>query len=203
MGKHSMAPAPLTKAQLLGLMRELSYQRGTVKLSSGDTSDFYVDCKQTALHPDGAWTLGAELLRIVEDIEWREWVSGGQIDGVGGMALGAAPLATSVSLYALSTGRRLPAFIVRKEPKGHGTGRWIEGWKSLPPGSKVVLLEDVITTGGSTLRAIDRVIEEGLVPVGVAAILDRQAGGMQIIEEQGLPVRAIFTREDFEGKTAT
>jgi orotate phosphoribosyltransferase len=142
------------------------------------------------LHPEGAAALGALLLDAVERLEAR---LGRRATGVGGMSIGADPLATAVSLAAWARGRHLPAFLVRKERKGHGTGAWVEGRRNLPAGSPVILLEDVVTTGGSTLRAAERVREDGLEPFAVAAIIDRQAGGREALEGAGLPVEALFT----------
>ena len=122
--------------------------------------------------------------------------------GVGGMTLGADPLATATSLASRHRSMPLAAFIVRKEAKGHGTGAWIEGRRNLPAGSPVVLLEDVITTGGATLKALERVRLEGLVPLGVAALVDRQAGGRERLEALGLCVRPLFVATDFPGVAA-
>lgn len=183
-----------TRERLLALLTALSYERRAVRLASGAPSTFYIDCKQTALHPEGAAALGEHLLDAVERLEA---LRGRRAAGVGGMTLGADPLATAVSLTAWGRGRALPAFIVRKEPKGHGTGRWLEGAKNLPAGSDVVLLEDVITSGGSTLRAAERVREAGLLPFGVACIVDRSAGGRANLEADGLAVDTLFSRADF------
>jgi orotate phosphoribosyltransferase len=89
------------------------------------------------------------------------------------------------------------AFIVRKEPKGHGTGQWIEGRKTIPDGSRVVVIEDVVTTGGSALKAIERCRAENLVPVACVALVDRLEGGREAIEAQGVPLDPLFTRKDF------
>ncbi|MEZ4475648.1 MAG: phosphoribosyltransferase family protein [bacterium] len=158
-----------------------------------------MDCKQTALHPAGAAALGERLLALVEAIEAE---AGELADGVGGMTLGADPLATAVSLAAWRRGRTLPAFIVRKTPKAHGTEAYVEGRASLPAAARVILLEDVVTSGGSTLQAAARVRGEGMEPFGVACIVDRQAGGMQRLAEDGLRARALFTRADFEALAA-
>ncbi|MCB9548323.1 MAG: orotate phosphoribosyltransferase [Myxococcales bacterium] len=189
-----MSQAPSAEA-LLALLATLSWRRGPVVLASGATSDFYVDCKQTALHPAGAAALGALLLDAVEAIEAA---TGQRAEGVGGMTLGADPLATAVSLTAWQRGRHLPAFIVRKSPKSHGTEAYLEGRANLPDAAHVVLLEDVVTSGGSTLLAAQRVRGEGLRPFGVACIVDRQAGGLDRLAADGLTPRALFTRADFE-----
>jgi orotate phosphoribosyltransferase len=111
--------------------------------------------------------------------------------------MGADPIASSVALTSFLLGHPLHAFYVRKEPKGHGTGQWIEGRKTVPDGSRVVVIEDVVTTGGSALKAIERCRAEALVPVACLALVDRREGGREAIEAQGIPLEAVFAREDF------
>lgn len=187
---------PEARARLLTLLTALSFERRNVVLSSGAPSAFYLDCKQTALHPEGAWLIGHLLHVLVTEIEAAVGV---EAVGVGGMTLGADPLATATSLASRSRPRPLAAFIVRKEPKGHGTGAWIEGRRNLPDGCPVVLLEDVVTTGGATLKALERIREEGLRPLGVAALVDRMAGGVERLTAEGLQVRTLFRATDFPG----
>ena len=189
----SVGPAP-SRARLLELLVERSFQRRTVTLSAGGTSSFYLDCKQTALHAEGAWHLGHLLYAAVCELAAA---AGRQCIGVGGMTLGADPLATATSLASVRTGRNLHAFIVRKEKKGHGTGAYVEGRANLPDGSPVILLEDVVTTGNATLMALERVLEERLVPVGIVAIVDRLAGGVAALQRTGLPVTCLYTADDF------
>lgn len=178
------------RARLAALLRELSYQQRPVTLASGRKSNFYFDGKQTALHPEGAHLIGRML--------WDEIVrSGVPVDGVGGLTLGADPIATAVSLASWDAGQPVPAFIVRKEPKGHGTGQWVEGRRNLPAGSRVVILEDVVTTGGSALRAVERVREEGLDVSLVAALIDREEGGREAIEAAGHRLVALFGKSEF------
>ena len=190
------AAAPAARARLLDLLTALSFERRAVVLSSGAPSSFYLDCKQTALHPEGAYLIGELLHELVGQIELA---TGHSAVGVGGLTLGADPLATATSLASRSRSKPLAAFIVRKEAKGHGTGAWVEGRRNLPDGSPVVLLEDVVTTGGATLKALERVRQEGLVALGVAALVDRQAGGVERLEDEGLCVRALFRATDFPG----
>ncbi|MCK6571139.1 orotate phosphoribosyltransferase [Myxococcota bacterium] len=190
------ADEPNRRARLLALLTSLSFERRHVVLSSGTPSTFYLDCKQTALHPEGAALIGDELLGLVEVIEHA---TGRTAIGVGGLTLGADPLATATSLASRRRPAPLAAFIVRKQAKGHGTGAYIEGRRNLPDGSPVVLLEDVITTGGATLEALERVRTEGLVPLGVAALVDRLAGGVERLEREGLVVRSLFCATDFPG----
>lgn len=187
------------RERLLALLTALSFERRPVVLSSGQPSDFYLDCKQTALHAEGAALIGRLLIGLVAEVESA---AGESARGVGGMTLGADPLATATSLASLAEARPsgpVAAFIVRKEAKGHGTGAYIEGRRNLPDGSPVVLLEDVITTGGATLKALERVRLEGLRPLGVAALVDRMAGGVARLEAEGLHVRALFRATDFPG----
>lgn len=182
------------RAALLSLLARLSFERRPVTLASGATSDFYIDCKQTALHPDGAALLGAALWDAVQRLEAA---CGQRASAVGGMTLGADPLATAVSLAARAEGRHLPAFIVRKTPKGHGTEDFLEGRKNLGEGAPVVMLEDVVTTAGSTLLAAERARAGGLRPFAVAAIVDRGAGGLAALSAAGLRAEALFTPADF------
>lgn len=188
--------APPDRARLAALLRERSVSHREVTLASGAQSDVYVDCKQTALHPEGALALGHQLLDAVEILEER---TGREAAAVGGMSIGADPLATAVSLAALHRGRHLPAFLVRKTPKSHGTAVWLEGMANIEPGAAVALLEDVITTGGSTLDAASRVREAGLDPFGVAVIVDREAGGRPALMAAGLEVEALFTLGELAG----
>lgn len=192
------------RARLLELLRTLSFERRKVTLASGKESDFYVDCKRTALTAEGHVLVGRLLLDRVRRIRPL-------VRAVGGLTLGADPIASAVALTSFLEHERsraggqppgaldepVDAFIVRKEPKGHGTGQWIEGRKTIPDGSRVVVIEDVVTTGGSALKAIERCRSESLVPVACVALVDRLEGGREAIEAQGVPLDALFTREDF------
>lgn len=176
--------------QLLELLKRLSYRRGEVVLASGRRSDFYIDCRQTALHARGHVLVGRLLFHLIRD-NFPEAV------GVGGPTLGADPLVSAVSLTSSLAGHPLHGFLVRKEAKGHGTGAFIEGLANLGPGSQVVVVEDVITSGGSILRAVKRVTEAGLQVAGLAVLVDRQEGGRQAIERAGHRLLSLFTRSDF------
>ena len=114
--------------------------------------------------------------------------------------MGADPIATATSLVSCLEGTPIPAFIIRKEPKKHGTGQWIEGRKNLKPGARVVIVEDVVTTGGSSMKAVERAREEGLEVLGVVVLVDREEGGREFLEEQGLTLRAVFTKSEVTGK---
>ena len=181
---------PADRARLLELLRTLSFERRKVTLASGKESDFYVDCKRTALTAEGHVLVGRCLLAEVRAIQPL-------VRGVGGLTLGADPIASAIALTSFLEGTPVDAFIVRKEPKGHGTGQWIEGRKTIPDGSRVAVLEDVVTTGGSALKAIERCREEKLEVVACFALVDRMEGGREAIEAQGVPLESLFTRKDF------
>jgi orotate phosphoribosyltransferase len=178
------------RARLLELLRTLSFERRKVVLASGKESDFYVDCKRTALTAEGHVLVGRVLFEKVSKIRPL-------VRGVGGLTLGADPIASAIALTSFLQGEPVDAFIVRKEPKGHGTGQWIEGRKTIPDGSRVVVIEDVVTTGGSALKAIERCRAERLEPVACVALVDRLEGGREAIEAQGVRLDALFTRKDF------
>ncbi len=178
------------RARLLELLTKLSFERRKVKLSSGLESDFYIDCKKTALTAEGHWLIGRLLLNEIR-------VKAPESKAAGGLTLGADPLASAVSTVSYLAGWPLPAFIVRKEAKGHGTGAWIEGRSALENGASVAILEDVVTTGGSTLKAIERAELEGLEVTQAFALVDRLEGGREAIEAKGYKLTSLFTRKDF------
>jgi orotate phosphoribosyltransferase len=155
--------------ELIKLIRELSYRKGDFVLSSGKRSPYYIDLKATSLHPDGAYWIGeaAVDLLVHEGIE---------IQGVGGLTLGADPLATAISLAARARGLKWPAFIVRKESKNHGTLQYVEGQENLSQGASLLVLEDVLTTGASALKAVRYLREAGYSPIATLAVLDREEG---------------------------
>jgi len=183
-------PGPAERARLLDLLIRLAWERRVVTLASGRQSDFYIDTRQATLSAEGHFLVGRLVLQEV-----RELVPDAQ--AVGGMTMGADPIASAVSLTSWLAGAPLPAFYVRKEPKGHGTGQWIEGRKGFPAAARVAVVEDVITTGGSTLRAVERCRAEGLTVGGVVALVDRQEGGRAAVEAAGLRMRSLFLRSDF------
>jgi orotate phosphoribosyltransferase len=176
--------------RLLELLRTLSFEKRKVILASGRESDFYVDCKRTALTAEGHVLVGRCLFEKVRAVKPL-------VRGVGGLTLGADPIASAIALTSFLQGEPVDAFIVRKEPKGHGTGQWIEGRKTIPDGSRVVVIEDVVTTGGSALKAIERCRAENLVPIACVALVDRLEGGREVSEAAGVPLDALFTRKDF------
>jgi len=176
--------------RLLELLTELAYEKRKVTLSSGKESNFYIDTKQASLTAEGHYLVGRLVLA-----EIRAHFAGAQ--AVGGMTMGADPIASAVSLTSWLQASPLPAFYVRKEPKGHGTNQWLEGKKGLPVPAQVVVVEDVVTTGGSTLKAIERCRVEGLHVLGVVALVDREEGGREAVEKAGVELRSLFRRSDF------
>jgi len=173
--------------RLLELLRTRSLERRLVTLSSGRTSDFYVDCKRVTLDSEGAY-LTAKL--------FLEMISPG-VSAVGGLTLGADPLVASIAVLGHIQGRELSALIVRKEPKKHGTMSFVEG-PILEKGTRVAVIEDVVTSGASILRAIERIAAEGYQPVQALAILDRMEGGREALEARGYKLDSMFTREDLK-----
>ena len=180
------------RKQLFQLIKKLSYREGDFTLASGKKSSFYVDLKATTLHPEGAFLIGELAFQVIQE-------SGLPIEAVGGLTLGADPLATAISLAARSRGVVWPAFIVRKESKDHGTGRYIEGIENLRPGAQVLVLEDVVTTGGSSQKAIDRLTEAGFKPLATLTVVDRQQGGSELLTSQGLKFLSLATLDEVRG----
>ena len=157
---------------------------GEVTLTSGRKAQYYVDAKRAILRPDGFRALGELVAAEAEQV---------RATAVGGMTMGADPVACA----ALAAGANVKAFFVRKERKAHGLQRWVEG-PELEPGERCLVVEDVVTTGGSTVAAIERVREEGLEVAGVAAVLDRLAGGAEAINDAsaGAPYTPLTTIDD-------
>jgi orotate phosphoribosyltransferase len=168
----------------VGELREHALVIGEVTLTSGRKAQYYVDAKRAILRPAGFRALG----ELVAD-QARQAGAG----AVGGMTMGADPIACA----ALAAGADVKAFFVRKERKQHGLQRWIEG-PDLDPGQRCLVVEDVVTTGGSTVAAIERILEEGLEVVGVVSVLDRLAGGGEAIQAaaRGAPYTALATIDD-------
>ena len=179
----------MERERLLAILKGKSYEKREVTLASGRKSNFYIDCKQTTLDAEGAYLLGRLMYKKIEAM-------GETIDGVGGLTLGADPIATALSIASFEANNPIPAFIIRKEPKGHGTGQWLEGRKNLKSGARVVIVEDVVTTGGSSLKAAKRAEEEGLTIVKILALVDRCEGGREIIEEAGYELDSLFERSE-------
>ena len=174
--------------RLLRLLRDLSYEEGDFLLASGKRSTFYIDCKETTLNPEGMYIVGHLMLQRVMKMPG--------VEAVGGVSIGGDPLVCSTVIASYVLRDPIAGFLIRKEPKGHGKNRWIEGGKNLRSGMKVAILEDVVTTGGSSLKAIEVTEKEGLKVVGVIALLDRLEGGRQAIEGKGYRFETLFTLDD-------
>lgn len=176
---------------LLDLFCQVAYREGDFVLSSGQRSSYYINGKQVTLHPQGGLAVGRMLLSMVP----METVA------VAGLTLGADPLVTATSVVAAYEGRSLTALIVRKEAKGHGTQAYIEG-PTLPEGSAVTVLEDVVTTGQSALKAVDRLKQAGYRVNGIVALVDRQQGGAELYASKGIPFQAVFSIADLQTHAA-
>jgi orotate phosphoribosyltransferase len=173
--------------RLLRLLKDLSYEEGDFLLASGKRSNFYIDCKETTLNPAGMYLAGMLIYQHVLELP--------DIEAVGGVSVGGDPLvcATVIASYAFQS--PIPGFFIRKEPKGHGKNAWIEGGKNLRKGMKVLILEDVVTSGGSSLKAIEAAEREGLEVRGVIALHARQEGGKEAICAKGYRFESLFTLE--------
>lgn len=155
------------------------------KLVSGRLSRFYVNCKPTILNPRGMYLVGHLMFDAVHDA---------QPQGVGGLTFGADPIAMATAFASELRQQPIQAFSIRKAKKDHGIAKWIEG--DLPAGARVVVIDDVATTGGSTIKAIQRAREEGLDVVRAVVLVDRQEGGLENIRQHVADVRALVTREE-------
>ena len=178
------------RAELLELIRTRSFGRGRIKLASGRESDYYIDMRPTTLHPAGATCVG-EL--IVDALQ------GMPVDFVGGLEMGAVPIATAVAIASARRGGSIQAFFVRKKAKDHGAKKLVEG---LPKGEtlkgrNVVIVDDVMTTGGSSVQAINAVREEGGNILLVLTIVDRLEGAAATFAAEKLPFRALYTADEF------
>lgn len=174
---------PMTDDErLVRLLAERSARRGNFTLASGRQSTLYVDARLTSMAPEGQALIGRLGLALIRDAGWR-------CDAVGGLTLGADPIAYAICHASAATPAPVRAFTVRKEAKAHGTGKLIEG--PVAKGDHVVVVEDVITTGGSAAKAIEAIRREGMTPVAVLALVDREEGGREHLESLGLPVRSL------------
>jgi orotate phosphoribosyltransferase len=179
-----------SRKELLELITEKAFEKRDIVLTSGLKSDWYIDGKQATLHPLGLMLVGALLF---------DRLKGSGIEAVGGPTMGADPLVAATALVSQQKGEPMTAFIVRKEPKFHGTSAWLEGKNNLREGMKVAILEDVITTGGSILHAIHRAEAEGLIVDRVLVVVDRCEGGKEKLAEEGYQLESLFSREDLMG----
>ena len=173
--------------RLLILLAERSARRGHFTLASGRQSTLYIDARLTTMSPDGLALIGPLALTVLRQASWN-------VSAIGGLTLGADPMSYAISYASASTEQPLRAFTVRKEAKAHGTGRLIEG--PFHEGDRVAVIEDVITTGGSALRAVDAIQAAGGIVAGVLALVDREEGGREAILAAGLPVIALARASD-------
>lgn len=173
---------PTLRQELLDLICRVAYQEGNFVLTSGQPSSYYINGKQVTLHAEGGLAVGRLLLSLLPP----------ETLAVAGLTLGADPMVTATSVVAAYEGRSLTALIVRKEAKGHGTRAYIEG-PSLPEGTPVTVLEDVVTTGNSALKAVERLREGGYQVNGILALVDRQQGGAETYQAAGIPFQTLFT----------
>jgi len=176
------------KKRLIDLVIEKSFkysEEPIFKLVSGKMSNYYFNCKAVTLHPEGMHLIGNLIFDMIADL---------RPSGIGGLTLGADPIADAVAYTSFLKKAPVEAFVVRKKAKSHGTMQWIEG--NISAGDRVVIVDDVITTGKSTIEAIERAKEGGLEIVDIIAMIDRQEGGRENIEALGHSVRALLTREE-------
>jgi len=177
------------RERLFELLRTRSFERKRVVLASGRESDFFIDCKQAVLTAEGHALVGEAMLDALGSLP--------PCDAVAGVELGGCPLASAVALTSFRRGAPLDAVYVRKDAKDHGSRRTLEGNTRLPEGARIAILEDVVTTGGSTLKAAAKLRDARYRVAGVVALVDRLEGGREAIENDGLPLVALYTRADF------
>lgn len=182
-----MTDAMTERQRLIKLLSERSVKTGRFTLASGKISDFYVDARVTTMSPEGLALIGPLAIQIFKSAGW-------ELDAVGGLTLGADPIAYSISYASNLTPPLLRAFTIRKEVKVHGTSKLIEG--AFRQGDRVAIVEDVITTGQSALKAIDAVLAAGAQIAGVFALVDREEGGREAIEKAGYEVISVTQRQE-------
>lgn len=181
------------KKRLIELIIDRTFKftdKPTFKLASGKMSNYYFNCKPTTLNAEGMYLIGHLLYDMIR--QQKKW----KPKGIGGLTLGADALSNAIAYTSYIKSDPLESFVVRKEPKKHGIMLWVEG--NVREGDRVVITEDVITTGGSTIKAIDRARKCGLKVLGVVVLIDRQEGGREAIEKL-VPVRTLLTKEEIFG----
>ena len=172
----------MSTARLVALLRARSVRQGEFVLSSGRRSSYYIDCRRTTMHAEGLALIGSLGLAAIRDLAWP-------CDAVGGLTLGADPVAYAIAAASAASPPLVHGFTVRKAAKDHGTGRRIEG--CFEPGMSIVVVEDVITTGASALEAIAVLQADGAKVSGVLSVVDREEGGRDVIERAGIAVRSL------------
>lgn len=176
--------------RLFHLLRTLSYEQREVTLASGRRSNFYIDCKQAILTAEGHFLVGTLVFDLLKSVA-------PSVRAVGGLTMGADPIASAVATLSWQREQPLDAFYIRKEPKAHGTQKWLEGDKRVLPGTEVAIVEDVCTSGGSAVKAIERARLHGLVVKQVVALVDLEEGGREVVEKLA-PMSALYTKRDFQ-----
>ena len=182
------------REKLANLLRTKSLVRGEITLSSGKKSNYYMDCKLTTLDPEGALLTGYCVLELLDEM-------GVKPDAIGGLSMGADPLVTAAGVVSAIEKRPLPGFLVRKEAKKHGRQKQIEGMEN-PRGKRVVIVDEVCTTGGSTQEAIDAAEREGCEVVAVISLVDREEGGSEMLRQK-YNYRSIFTARELFAEDPT
>ena len=186
--------AASSREQLLTMLAEKSFRLGQFKLSSGGTSDYYIDCRLTTLDARGALLTGETVLQELQNRGWNA-------DAMGGLTMGADPIVTATSVISAQHSTPVNVFLVRKAEKAHGTGQRIEGFRQTP--ARVVIVDDVCTTGASTIQAIAAAREYGFEIIGVLCLVEREeAGGRANVEKAAAPAPfvALFTANDVRGE---
>ncbi|MCH9015712.1 MAG: orotate phosphoribosyltransferase [Gemmatimonadetes bacterium] len=176
--------------ELLQLLKDFAYRRGTFKLSSGGESDYYIDAKTVTQHPRGMELIAESILEILQRYN---------VQAVGGPILGAVPIATAVAMLSGQRGSPLPAFFVRKDPKTHGLHKLIEG--PVPDGATVAIVDDVITSGQSVIEAVEHAEQEGYKVAVVISLVDRESGGREKIQSRGIRYENVFSINDLRSRS--
>lgn len=187
MNPVNLADPESLRTELLDLFVNFAYREGDFTLSSGQKSSYYINGKVVTLHPKGALIIGQLLLSMLPE----------GTDAIAGLTLGADPIVSAVSVVSALGDRPIPGIIIRKEAKGHGTQAYLEG-PILEPNSQVVVVEDVVTTGQSAMKAIDRLRGAGYKADLVLSLVDRQQGGAEFYKEQGIAFESLFTIQDIQ-----
>jgi orotate phosphoribosyltransferase len=177
----------ILRTKLLDLLCQEAYREGSFTLSSGQPSTYYINCKPVTLDPQGAVAVGRLMLKMLSD----------NTEAVAGLTLGADPIVSAVSVVSAYENRPIPALIIRKEAKGHGTQAYIEG-PILPSGAKIVVLEDVVTTGQSAMKAVTRLRDAGYTVDQVISLVDRKQGGAEFYQSQGLKFDVVYEIEEIQ-----
>ncbi|MEM9508451.1 MAG: orotate phosphoribosyltransferase [Cyanobacteria bacterium P01_E01_bin.35] len=176
---------------LLDLIVKQAYVEGDFTLSSGVKSPYYINCKQVTLTAEGALALGRLLFQLLPE----------DTQAIAGLTLGADPMVSAVSVVSAYENQPIPALIIRKQPKGHGTKAYIEG-PSLASGAKVIVLEDVVTTGGSALTAVERLQDAGYKVTQILALVDREQGGKELYQSKEIQFQALFSIKEVQQQYA-